>query len=171
MKPSGVVLIAGVIKIDCKVAPETIIFIELEYVPKVAVIMVEPIAIGAIKPWDPEALLIVAILDVDELQIVDVVTFCVLPSVNVTVATHCWFTPKGIVAILDCMFLEILLKLKLSEKLFIVAADTVKVVVPIIFEKLAVILLEPVATGVARPWEPEILLMVAIFDEDEAHVT
>jgi hypothetical protein len=48
---------------------------------------------------------------------------------------------------------------------------TVSVVDPEIAPDAAVIVVEPVATGVARPCEPPALLMLAMVVADELHVT
>jgi len=57
--------------------------------PEVAVMVVEPAAIPVASPLLPAVLLIVATPVADELQVTDVVRFCVLPSLNVPVAVNC----------------------------------------------------------------------------------
>jgi hypothetical protein len=52
-----------------------------------------------------------------------------------------------------------------------VAAVTVRVVDPDILPDVALIVVEPVATGVANPWDPAALLMVATPVLDELQVT
>jgi len=52
-----------------------------------------------------------------------------------------------------------------------VAAVTVNVVDPEIAPDVAEMVVEPVATEVANPFEPAALLMVATDDADELHVT
>jgi hypothetical protein len=41
------------------------------------------------KPWLPDTLLMAATLVAEELQLTEVVKFCVLPSLNVPVAVNC----------------------------------------------------------------------------------
>jgi len=48
--------------------------------PDIAVTVVEPAATDVAKPFDPAALLIVAIPVLDEFQVADVVRFCVVLS-------------------------------------------------------------------------------------------
>ena len=52
-----------------------------------------------------------------------------------------------------------------------VAGVTVSVVDPVILPDVAVIVVEPAATDVARPFEPAALLMVATPTADEPQVT
>jgi len=51
------------------------------------------------------------------------------------------------------------------------AGVTVKTAVPAMSPDVAVMVVAPVATAVARPWEPEVLETVAVPVSDEDHVT
>ena len=50
------------------------------------------------------------------------------------------------------------------------AGVTVRVVLPVMPPDIAEIEVEPTVAAVARPWEPEALLMDATVVDDEAHV-
>lgn len=75
--------------IETKAAAVTVSDVEAEIVPDVAVMLATPIAAALASPWEPLALLIVAIPVAEELQTTLPVTFCVVPSVNVPVAVNC----------------------------------------------------------------------------------
>jgi len=51
-----------------------------EKVPYIAVIVVDPVVTDVAKPFDPAALLIAAIPESDELQVIALVKFCVVLS-------------------------------------------------------------------------------------------
>ncbi len=51
-----------------------------ETLPDIAVIVVEPAATDVARPFEPAALLIVAALIFDELQVTEAVRFCVVLS-------------------------------------------------------------------------------------------
>ncbi len=57
--------------------------------PDVAVIVVVPPATALATPFVPDVLLMVATAVDDELQLTELVRFCVLPSLNVPVASNC----------------------------------------------------------------------------------
>ena len=57
--------------------------------PDVAVIVVFPAATALATPFVPAVLLMVATAVDEELQLTELVRFCVLPSLNVPVATNC----------------------------------------------------------------------------------
>ncbi len=71
--------LAGVTAIDTRVAVVTVSAVEPEMLPSVARIVVDPAATDAAKPFVPAELLIVAIPVLEELQVTEVVTFCVDP--------------------------------------------------------------------------------------------
>jgi hypothetical protein len=60
-----------------------------ETLPDVAVIVVFPAASALATPFVPDVLLIVATAGDDELQVTELVRFCVLPSLKVPFATNC----------------------------------------------------------------------------------
>ena len=120
--------------------------------PKVAVMVVLPAATPVARP----VALIVAIVGVDEFQATWEVRSWVVESENVPVATNCWvscmikFASVGATAMEDS-----------------VADDTVRVVFPEMPPMVAVMVVGPTATGVARP----LLLIVATAVFDEFQVT
>ena len=71
---------AGVTAMDTSVAGDTVSIVVPDMLPDVAVIVAEPAATDVAKPFDPAALLIVAIPVLDEFQVADVVRFCVVLS-------------------------------------------------------------------------------------------
>jgi len=117
----------------------------------------EPVA----SPCDPEALPIVAIVVFEETQLTDVVRFCELLSEKVPVAENCWFVPIRILAERGAMLIET------SVGGLIVSAAALE----LIPERLAVIFVVPSAIDEANPFEPAVLLMVAMFAFDEPQVT
>ncbi len=60
-----------------------------DILPDVALMVVVPAATPEAKPLEPAALLIVATAVVDELQVTDAVSTCVVPSEYVPVAANC----------------------------------------------------------------------------------
>jgi hypothetical protein len=65
---------------DTSVAGVTVSTVVPDMLPEIAVTVVEPAATDVAKPFDPAALLIVAIPVLDEFQVADVVRFCVVLS-------------------------------------------------------------------------------------------
>ncbi len=61
--------------------------------PDVAVIVVEPVAPAVANPLELDALLMDAIVVLDELQVTVAVRFCVELSEYVPVAVNCWVVP------------------------------------------------------------------------------
>ena len=118
----------------------------------IAVMVVVPTATEVTKPFVPAALLIVAVAVLEELHVADAVRFCVVPSVYVPVAVNCIVLPRAIEGLTGVISIETNW-----------AAVTVKVVLPAIAPDVAVIVVEPTASDVARP----LLLIVAtpVFDE------
>ena len=128
--------------------------------PDVAVIVVEPAATGVTSPIESAALLIAATDVEDEPQVTVEVRFCVEPSEYVPVAVNCWVVPRAMLGLVGVIATETS-----------VAGFTVSVVDPDSEPDVAVIVVEPVATGVTSPAEPVVLLMPAIDDADELHAT
>jgi len=81
--------VVGVIARETSVAGVTVSVVDPDRVPDVAVIVVEPVAIGVTSPIEPAALLIAATDVDDELQVTVVVRFCVEPLEYVPVAVNC----------------------------------------------------------------------------------
>jgi hypothetical protein len=152
--------LAGVTVIETRVTAFTVSVVFPETLPSVAVIMVVPAATDVARPFDPLALLIVATPALDELQVTWVVRSCFVLSLKVPVAVNCWVSPSGrlglagVTAIVDR-----------------VAAVTVSVVLPETPPKVAVIVVVPAATDVAKPCEPPALLIVATPAAEELQAT
>ena len=72
--------LAGVTEIDRSVAGVTVSVVEPVTLPDVAVIVGVPAARQDARPLEPAALLIADTDVLDELQVTDVVRFCVVPS-------------------------------------------------------------------------------------------
>lgn len=71
----------GVTPIDTRVAGVTVSGVEPETPPSCALMVVEPCAAVVARPFEPLALLTVAVPVADELQVTADVRFCVVPSV------------------------------------------------------------------------------------------
>ena len=69
--------------------PVTVSAVVLETPPNVAVMVVVPGFAPAASPFEPDVLLIVAALVLDDAQVTEVVIFCVVPSEYVPVAVNC----------------------------------------------------------------------------------
>jgi hypothetical protein len=142
---------AGVTAIVCKTAGVTVSAVEPLIDPDVALIVVDPVATVLAKP----ALLMVATAVAEDVHVAVLVRFCWLPSVNVPVAVNCCVNPlatdgfAGVTAIV-CK----------------TAGVTVSVVEPLIDPEVALIVVDPVATVLAKP----ALLMVATVVAEDVHV-
>src|SRR6266436_3898499 len=151
----------GVTAIEVRVAAVTVSVVFPETSPKVAVIVMgPPAATDVAKPCDPPALLIVATAVLDELQVTWVVRSCVVLSLKVPVAVNCRVVPFAILGVVGVTVIV--------DRF---AAVTVSVVLPETPPKVAVIVVVPAATDVARPCDPPALLIVATAVLDELHVT
>ena len=123
-----------------------------EILPKLAIMFVVPAAIAVARPL----LFIVATAGFDELQVTCEVRSFVVPSENEPVAANCWVAPilmLGVAGVRD-----------MEDR---VADVTVRVVLPEILPELAVTVVVPTATAVARP----LLLTVPTAGLDEPQVT
>jgi hypothetical protein len=103
----------------------------------------------------------VAVAVLDELQVTDVVRFCVLPSVYAPVAVNCCVVPWTIDGLAG-----------VTEMDTNCEDVTVKVLVPLmtVAGSVAVMVVVPTATEVANPFEPVALLIVAVAVLDELQV-
>jgi hypothetical protein len=146
----------GVTSIDTSVAAVTVSVVEPDILPELAVIVVVPATIDVANPCEPFALLMDAIDVADELQITDVVRFCVVLFENVPVAVNCLLVPLAMLGFVG-----------VTASDTSVADVTVSVVEPDTLPELAVIVVVPAAIDVAKP----VLLMVAIPVFEEAQVT
>jgi hypothetical protein len=148
---------AGLIVIAESCKELTVKVVEPKILPNVAVIFVVPLATAVAFPWEPNALLIVAVDKADEFHSTVVVIFCVLPSENVPVAENCWTVAT------PTLGLDGVIEMDTSE-----TEVTFRVADPEIFPYVAVMVVEPDATEVAFPLVPAI---VATEVADELHVT
>ena len=127
----------------------------------VAVIVAEPTDTLIARPSLPDALLTVAAPD-EELQVTELVRFWVLASLYVPVAVNCSVVPSAIDGFVGVTVTDIS-----------TAAVIVSVVLPLMLvaESVAVMVVEPTETLVARASLPEALLTVATPVLEELHVT
>ena len=104
-------------------------------------------------------MLIVATAGFEEDQLIDVVKFCVLPSVNVPVAVNCWLVPRAIAELVG-----------VTAIVTSTAGPTVSVVEPLSPPQVLVIVEVPGVRLVTRPTLPALLLIVAtaVFEELQA---
>jgi len=158
--PSAMLVLVGVTAMDTSVAEVTASEVDPEIFPDVAVIVVEPAATEVVNPLEPAALLMAAIVAADDFQVTDVVRFCVEPSEYVPVAVNCLVVPSAMLGLVGVTAMDTS-----------VAGVTVSVAVPETLPDVAVIVVEPAATDVALPLEPEALLMVATAILDDFQVT
>ena len=158
--PLAMPALAGVTEIETRVADVTVSPVDPDTVPIVAVMVVEPAATGDASPIDPAVLLIVAIPSFEEVQVAAAVTSWVVLSENDPVAVNCCFVPFAMPALAG--------ETEIDRS---VAGFTVSVVEPEMLVQVAVIVVVPAPTEVARPFEPDVLLMVATPVSDEVQVT
>lgn len=137
--------------IELSVAAVTVSVADAVSAPYVAVITLDPVFRAVTKP----PALIVATDIAPEVQVVDAVTSCVLPSENVPVAVNCLVVPAAIEMLAG-----------VTEREESVAAVTVIVAVAVLPPNVAVITLEPMFTADARPFA----LIVAVDNVPEVHV-
>ena len=140
--------------------PVTVSVVFPETFPDAHVIMVVPTPTAVANPFDPAALLIVATPVVAELQVTDAVIFCVVLLEKVPVAVNICVAPFAIEGLPGVTAIDTN-----------VAAVTVSVVDPDILPDNAWIVVAPVVTEVASPFEPAALLTVAMLADDELQVT
>jgi hypothetical protein len=158
--PSAMLGLVGVTAMETSVTEVTASEVDPEILPDVAVIVVEPAATEVVNPLEPAALLMAAIVAADDFQVTDVVRFCVEPSEYVPVAVNCLVVPSAMLGLVGVTAMDTS-----------VAGVTVSVAVPETLPDVAVIVVEPAATDVALPLEPEALLMVATAILDDFQVT
>lgn len=110
-------------------------------------------------PCVPGALLIVATVVADELQVAVAVRSWLLPSVNVPMAVNCCFNPWSRVGVVGLTAIDTS-----------VTGVMLSGVEPVIEFRVAVMVDEPTVTLCANPCVPVVLLMLASVLE-ELHVT
>jgi hypothetical protein len=151
----------GVTAIDTNSAGVIINVAVFEAIPeKLAVIVVVPSATDVANPFEPDVLLMVATPIFDEPQVTDDVMSCVVWSVKVPVAINCWVSPRAMLWFTGVTAID-------TKTAGVTVSVAEGEVTP---ENSAVISVEPTATDVARPFEPDVLLMVAIPVSDESQV-
>ena len=149
--PTAMLEFAGVTEIETRLAPVIVSDAVPETEPEVAVIVVTPVPTLVARPVESA----VAIDEDDEDQVTDW-SHCVLPSSKFPTAMNCCVVPSAIDGVAG-----------LTEIEMRCAGTTVKVIVSVNEPAVAVIVVEPAATVVAKPE----LLMVATVVEDEFQVT
>jgi len=158
--PAAMLGLVGVTAMETSVATVTFRVVVPETAPRVAVMVVEPAASVLALPLEPATLLMVALVASEELQATEVVRSWVVLSENVPVAMNCWTVPVAMDGLVGVTAME-----------DNVAVETVRVVVPEMAPKVAVMVVEPAARAVALPLEPATLLMVALVASEELQVT
>src|SRR5207247_202480 len=140
----------GVTAIEERVAFVTVSVVFPETSPSVAVIVVVPAATDVAKPCDRPGFVYVATPASEELQATWVVRSCVVLSLKVPVAVNCRVVPFAILGVVGVTVIV--------DR---VAAVTVSVVLPETPPKVAVIVVVPAATDVAKPCVPPAALTVS----------
>jgi len=151
--PATLLAVAGVTAIEDRVAAVTVRAAVPVLPLKVAVMVTAPAALAVARPL----LATVALVVLDEVQVTCVVIFWVVESEYVPVAVNCWVLPTGTLAVAGVTAMED----------NVAAAVTVRVAVPVLPLKAAVMVAEPAALAVARP----LLATVAVVVLDEVQVT
>jgi hypothetical protein len=142
--------VPGVTAMETREAAETVSVALPEIEPAVAVMVLTPVARPLALPFVPDPLEIVAAAVLLEVQLTEVVRSWVVLSEKVPVAVNCWLVPLAIVAVFGVTAIETS-----------VAADTASVAVPDMEPDVAVMVVEPVASPMARPGLPEPVEIVA----------
>jgi len=117
---------------------------------------VEPKLLAVTTPFEPETLLMVATTGFCEDQVAEAVISCVVLSENVAVAANCNVAPRPKVGLRGVTAMAV----------SVFTARTVDPETP----RVALTVVEPVATAVARPRDPTLLLIDAtpLLDELQA---
>ena len=143
--------VKGVTAMERRTALITVTLALEEMLPEAAVTVEEPSPMAIASPAVPFAL-IPTTAELAEVHCTDAVMFCVLPSVKVPVAANCTLVPSG---------KEALDGETASEAS--AAAVTVKVVLPLTPEYVAVMVADPCALPVAMPVLE--IVAAAVFEE------
>jgi hypothetical protein len=151
--PAAMLAVAGVTAMEDMVAAVTVRVAVPDLPLKVAVMVAEPAALAVARPL----LAIVARVVLEELQVTCVVIFWVVESEYVPVAVNCWVLATAMLAVAGVTAIED----------NVTAAVTVRVAVPDLPLKAAVMVAVPAALAVARP----LLTIVATVVLDEDQVT
>ncbi len=157
--PLAMLGLEGVTVMDTRVAGFTVSEVDPVTLPDVAVTVVVPAATDVARPLEPAALLTAATPVLDELQVAEAVRSCVVLSENVPVAANCVVVPLAMLELVGVTVMDTR-----------VALSTVSEVDPVTLPDVAVTVVVPAATEVARPLEPAALLTVATPVLDELQV-
>src|SRR6185369_11757426 len=139
---------------------KTVRTVEPEMAPDVAMMVVVPAARAVALPFVPAALLMVALVASEELQVTAVVRSCVLLSEKVPVAVNCWDVALAMTGFVGVTAMD-----------FRVAGVTVRTVEPEMSPDVALMVVVPAARAAALPIVPAALLMVALVASEELQVT
>jgi hypothetical protein len=150
----------GVTAIETSVAGVTVSVVEPTTVSSVALMVVLPVVAPLARPCEPAAFEIVAVVVLVEAHRTLSLMSCVVASVYVPVATNCWVVPFAIDGIAGVTPMETNW-----------AAVTVSVVLPVTPFKVALMVVTPMATDVAKPSLPLAFEMVAAPGLVDAQVT
>ena len=150
--PAARLAVAGVTAMEDRVAAVTVRVAVPDLPLKAAVMVAVPATLAVARPL----LFTVAVVVLDELQVTCAVIFWVVESEYVPVAVNCWVVPAALLAVAGVTAIE--------DR---VAAVTVRVAVPDLPLKAAVMVAVPATLAVARP----LLLTVAVVVLDELQVT
>jgi hypothetical protein len=148
--------LVGVTAMDTSVAGVTVSVVDPDMLPDVAVIVVEPAAAEVATPSVPAALLIAATAIADEFQITDAVRSCVVLSENVPVAANLTVVPLAMPGLDGVTAIDTS-----------VAEFTVSKVDPVMLLDVAVTVVEPAASEVAKAE----VTIVATLVLDELQIT
>jgi hypothetical protein len=156
---STMVGLAGVTAIETSAAGVTVKLVDPEIAPKVAVMVTAPWLTELANPLEPDALLIEATPVLEELQVTAVVSGCVELSVYVPVAAKLRPVPFAMLGFAGITAMETR-----------AAGVTVKPVEPEIVPNVAVMVTAPWLAELARPLEPDALLIDATLILEELQV-
>ena len=152
MVPFGIDAPAGVTPIETRVADVTVSFVDALMLPDAALIVVLPEAIVVANPAE----LIVATAAVEDVQMTELVTSCMLPSLKVPAALNCCICPVATVGFGG---------MTVSETR--VAGLTVVSAEPVMLPDVAIIFAVPALSACARPEALTEMVVGAL----ELHVT
>src|SRR6266478_1851567 len=150
--PLGIEGLAGVTAMDTSVATVTVSVVEPVTLPEVAWMVALPVPAAVASP----AVLLLATVALSEVQVTELVRFCVLVSLNVPVAVNCWVVPLGIEGLAGVTAMDTS-----------VATVTVSVVEPVTLPEVAWMVALPVPAAVASP----AVLLLATVALSEVQVT
>ena len=158
--PPGMLGLAGVTKMEERVAEFTVRVVLPEIVPEVAVMVVVPAATAAARPL----LLMVATDVFDEVQVTWVAILKLVPSVYVPAVVNCWVTPAGMIGLAGVRDME---DRAADVTVRVVLAEEPELEKLLGVVEVAVMVAVPAATAVVRA----LLFTIATAVFDELQVT